>query len=492
MTDTIRLALPLLEAAQAQKHVTHNEALIALDALAHLSVRSRNQAAPPPAPAEGDVYLVAAAPSGAFVGHAGAVAMFHGGGWDFRMPRKGWRAYVEGENALVVFDGESWIDAGLALRRLAHLELLGLGATADSTNPLSVKANGALFAALEAGEGGTGHLRFTLNKESATRTVSQLYQSNWSGRAETGLTGDDNFHVKVSADGAAWKEAMVVDAATGKPNFPSGVGEGAPLSFRNRLRNANFGVNQRCVSGTVTLAAGAYGHDGVKAGAAGVTYTFAANGADTAITVTAGSIIMPIEPALIEGGAYVLTHAGSAQARIWQGTSGAGAYANVPTAGLVALGLSANTRTNVEFSAGTVLRPQFEPGAVATAFERRTHAFELPFCQRYFQKTCPQGVMPADGAGFAGAIAVNIYNVTGYYGALWRFATVMRAAPTFVFHSTSANGVAGQWRNGSDTASSPVATIGIGDASVALYVNGGNPMSGANIYYVHATASAEI
>ena len=33
MAETTRLALPLLEAAQAQKHVTHNEALRVLDAV---------------------------------------------------------------------------------------------------------------------------------------------------------------------------------------------------------------------------------------------------------------------------------------------------------------------------------------------------------------------------------------------------------------------------------------------------------------------------
>ena len=41
MTNTPRLALPAIEAAQAQKHVTHNEALTLLDALTQLAVESR-------------------------------------------------------------------------------------------------------------------------------------------------------------------------------------------------------------------------------------------------------------------------------------------------------------------------------------------------------------------------------------------------------------------------------------------------------------------
>ena len=82
------------------------------------------------------------------------------------------------------------------------------GSARPPTAPIrcSPKLNATLFTAKSVGEGGSGDLRFALNKESAANTVSQLYQSNYSARAETGLTGDDNFHVKVSPDGAAWKE----------------------------------------------------------------------------------------------------------------------------------------------------------------------------------------------------------------------------------------------------------------------------------------------
>lgn len=222
MTSTTRLSLPLLDAAQAQKHVTHNEALIALDSLVHLAVKARDVNAAPAAPAEGDAYLVGASPSGAFAGHANCVAAFDSGGWEFRAPRAGFRVFVESGGLLLLFDGTAWIDMGLALRRLADLERLGLGATADAINPLTVRANGVLFAARKVSEGGAGDMRFTLNKEAAAKTVSQLYQSNWSGRAETGLTGDDDFHVKVSPDGVSWKEALVVDRATGMVAFPSG------------------------------------------------------------------------------------------------------------------------------------------------------------------------------------------------------------------------------------------------------------------------------
>lgn len=315
MTSTTRLSLPLLDAAQAQKHVTHNEALIALDSLVHLAVKARDVNAAPAAPAEGDVYLVGASPSGAFAGHANCVAAFDSGGWEFRAPRAGFRVFVESGSLLLLFDGAAWIDMGLALRRLGDLERLGLGATADAINPLTVRANGVLFAARKVSEGGAGDMRFTLNKETAAKTVSQLYQSNWSGRAETGLTGDDDFHVKVSPDGASWKEAIVVDRTTGMVAFPSG----GPANVRTFAASGTYtptpgvkfvevflfgaggggGSGARQASGAIASGGGGGGGGGVARGrfdagqiGAGVSVTIGAGGSGGAaqtVNSTAGN-----------------------------------------------------------------------------------------------------------------------------------------------------------------------------------------------------------
>lgn len=220
MSQTTRLALPLIEAAQSQKHVTHNEALVGLDALVQLSVRSR--AMTPPAPSEGDRYLVAATASGVFANKANMIASFDNGGWAFLSPRAGWRCYVESERLVLLFDGAQWADIGLSVRTLANVDKLGVGTVADSGNPLTAKLNGALFAAKASGEGGTGDLRIALNKSAVGNTVSHVYQTNWSGRAEVGLTGDDRFRLKVSSDGAVWREALTADPASGKICAPSG------------------------------------------------------------------------------------------------------------------------------------------------------------------------------------------------------------------------------------------------------------------------------
>ena len=194
MSDTTRLGLPLMDAAQAQKHVTHNEALVRLDALTHLSVGARADA-PAGVNSEGARFLVSQTPAGAFVGHGDQVACYQDGGWLFLAPKAGWRVYLEDVFSLQVFDGSSWREIASGRGPLDQFARLGVGTASDAGNPFSAKLNNALFASLSVAEGGSGDLRFKLNKEGIGKSVSQLYQSNWSGRAETGLLGDDVFRI---------------------------------------------------------------------------------------------------------------------------------------------------------------------------------------------------------------------------------------------------------------------------------------------------------
>lgn len=200
------------------------------------------------------------------------------------------------------------------------------------------------------------------------------------------------------------------------------------ICFRNRLRNPSLGINQRAVAGTVTLAAGVHGHDGVKAGAAGATYTFVTTGLDTTLTVSAGSLIMPIEGALIEGGTYMLSHAGTAQARVWQGTgyTGSGAYASIP---LITYTLTVGVQTNVEFGVGTILCPQFEPGNTVTPFERRPYDVEYLLCYRYYYSTTSTTANGFPMQGYALAIGSRIYTT-------YKLPAAMYVAPTVALVGT--------------------------------------------------------
>ncbi|KUF08957.1 DUF2793 domain-containing protein [Pseudoponticoccus marisrubri] len=200
---TARLELPLMSASQAQKHVTHNEALALLDGMVQLVLSEVEASVPPALPGEGTVYALGAAPAGDWAGQAHMLAQWQGGQWLFFAPQPGWRAWnLAGQTLLIYHDG-AWRSL------LDNLEGLGIGTGSDPINRLAVSAPATLLT-----HEGAGH-QLKVNKASAGDTASLLYQSGWSGRAEMGLTGDDDFHVKVSVDGTAWTDALVVDAATG-------------------------------------------------------------------------------------------------------------------------------------------------------------------------------------------------------------------------------------------------------------------------------------
>lgn len=133
------LALPLIASAQAQKHVTHNEALARLDALAQLAVHDRHRTVPPGAPIAGDRHLVATAAGGAWAGQDGRIALYEDG-WTFLVPRAGWRVFLADERATLVHTGAGWSDllagtssGGAVALRAVEEELVLAGAAVAST-----------------------------------------------------------------------------------------------------------------------------------------------------------------------------------------------------------------------------------------------------------------------------------------------------------------------------------------------------------------------
>lgn len=230
MTDTANLRLPYIEASQAQKHVTHNDALSILDRTVHLSVLTSTYTSPPASPIEGDRHIVAAGATGDWSGHDKSVAVYSDGGWMFDAPKTGWRAWSVAEAALLVYDGTAWSSYGAPPQALDNLLHLGVGTTADATNPFSAKLNNALWTAKTVAEGGDGNLRYKLSKQAAANTLSLLFQDNYSARAEIGLCGDDDFHFKVSPDGSTWFEGLRINRANGKVSFPATGGPRETLS----------------------------------------------------------------------------------------------------------------------------------------------------------------------------------------------------------------------------------------------------------------------
>jgi hypothetical protein len=207
MDETARLSLPFIMPQQAQKHVTHNEALQALDALVQPVIESRTLTTPPTTPLLGDAYIVGPAATGAWSGHDSEIVAFQSGTWLFYDPAPGWQVYAKAEQAILVFAGGAW--TALASNGSAGIPTLGINTGADTTNRLAVASAASLFT-----HAGNGH-QLKLNKAAAGDTASLLYQTGYSGRAEMGLMGDNLWRLKVSANGSTWFNALTVDSATG-------------------------------------------------------------------------------------------------------------------------------------------------------------------------------------------------------------------------------------------------------------------------------------
>ena len=200
-----------------------------------------------------------------------------------------------------------------------------------------------------------------------------------------------------------------------------------PLGFKNRIINGSFHVNQRAVSGTVTLAAHAYGHDRWKAGASGCTYTFSTTANVTTLTITAGSLLQVIEGVNLDSGTYCLSWTGTAQGKIGAGSYGASGITGAVTGG---------SNLNIEFSTGTLSRVQLEVGTVPTVFDFEDYTTLLTKCQRYFY------------VGTMGSYGFPSPNSGGYAAnQRYDFKVTMRAAPTVstnyasMFNVTAVNAV---------------------------------------------------
>jgi hypothetical protein len=242
--------------------------------------------------------------------------------------------------------------------------------------------------------------------------------------------------------------------ADGTPEQARGkLGIGS-INYRNLLINGRFVINQLAKSGTVVLAAGAYGHDGWKAGPAGCTYTFAKAGNLTTITITAGTLQQVVDGRKVDGGNYVMSWAGTAQGRI-----GAGAYgSNV----VGASGVTAAANQTVEFNTGTLTSVQFEAGTIPSIYEAKQPLDDWLQCREYYQ-TSYQGQAP--GTVTQTGRLITLSSSTSAYAAFAiPFYPTMRATPTLTIYNP-ATGVTGSMYN--ESAGTNFGVTGLGSPFVS-------------------------
>jgi Protein of unknown function (DUF2793) len=371
---TPSLKLPLMAAGQSQKHITHNDALVLLDDLVQLSVLTRTVASPPSNPAEGARYLLPVNAAGLWTGRSHQVAIWRDGGWSYHQPADGWRVFVQDEGLCLFFQSGNW----------SAVKALGVNTSADATNRFAVASDASLFT-----HAGSSH-RLKINKSDAAATASMLFQSGYQGRAEIGLSGQDDLSFKVSADGSVWKDALVINAATGAVAFPAA---GSVQDRQNLLINGDFAINQRAFSGG-SLAANAFGFDRWRAGATGASLTLAGG----ILTLASGDISQAVEAAqwgLITFAGLVVTvslegptadvrvRLGGIDTSIAAGTGRRSVSLTIPVGflGVPVLVLSRLSAGQVSFS-----RVKLEVGGSATAWNPRALSAEETLAKRYFYR----------------------------------------------------------------------------------------------------------
>lgn len=229
------LALPYIQPSQAQKHVTHNEALQLLDGIVQLRLASIGTNAPPVGPTIGDVHAVGPAGGGDWAGQSGQLAIRTETGWVFAAPLNGWRGWDIVSGEMRVFDGTNWTAQTTALQNLAGV---GIGTSSDPVNKLAVSADATLL-----NHDGNGH-QLKINKNVAGDTASLLFQTGFSGRAEMGTAGSDAFTFKLSPDGSTWSTGL---------SFTTG---GVASMLAGTLIDGAQAYHQGNILGTVSEASG--------------------------------------------------------------------------------------------------------------------------------------------------------------------------------------------------------------------------------------------
>jgi hypothetical protein len=238
---TPRLQLPLI-GDHSQKRIVMNAALMRLESLVQAQAVSRSTGAQPAEPDEGDSYILPADPAGAIWSTlpAGAFVRAEGGVWETVVFPEGAIVYIKSEGVFLLRTASGWAAFEDALKALANLDRLGVGTTADAYNVLAVKGAAALLTAKTAGEGGSGDISLTVNKEADGGSAQIVFQKGYSTRAVLGLLGDSHFSLKVSPDGSNWRSALTVNRFSGRVGFGKATYKTPTVPQRNYVTSATW------------------------------------------------------------------------------------------------------------------------------------------------------------------------------------------------------------------------------------------------------------
>ncbi len=119
----------------------HNEALRRVDIVLAAAVETVGGNAPPASPTDGQCFIVGPAPTGAWAGHAKAIAGYAAGGWRFVAAVAGMRALDKASGQTASYDGASWV---VGTVKGAKLELAGSQVVGARGAPVANPASGTV------------------------------------------------------------------------------------------------------------------------------------------------------------------------------------------------------------------------------------------------------------------------------------------------------------------------------------------------------------
>ncbi len=442
--ESAKLRIPYIAAAQAQKHVTHNEGMTLLDTLVQLSVLDKDLSAPPPgSPVEGDTYIVAAGASGGWIGWDKRIARFIDGTWRSYLPGEGdgagWLAYVSDERAFYVFTGTAW----------ERLFAVSLSIRNHVVNP--------------------------------SGSIAQITPGS---TADAAYTGFDQWLALTQSNPVAASQLTDVE-------------DGTPFAMRLTQSNASaqrFGLIQpiekamcRHLRGqAVTLSARVRISQSTKLRFAVLEWTGTADsigsGKDvvndwTSANFTTGNFFKSTTTTLVAAGSLDLT----ANTLADIGLSGAvsGSMNNL----LVFLWTDSTQAQSVTLDISKV---QLVRGTGATPFLPRPFDVEIALCQRYYEKSYNLGTAIGSNTdtGTKGGIAYSTVAV----GSPFLWAAKKRSDPTVTLYSKT--GTSGVWTVPGGTNTAAASASSPGENGFLVVVSSGLSVGG--LVYGHWVADARL
>ena len=209
MSNTLKLNLPHILTAQAQKEVTHNDALNLLDMFIRPTVLEMAKDTPPASPNVGDSYIVGAAPTDEFIDHEQHIACYSNNGWLVATPFKWLDVVNEADATRYLYDGTTWVQYGFILQ--------------DSGEYLRIERQAETLTALD---GASVNTTIEIPNRATVLAVNC--------RVTTAITGASSFDIGVTGDTARYGDNIAIALDTtniGVTQHPQAYYADAPLTL---------------------------------------------------------------------------------------------------------------------------------------------------------------------------------------------------------------------------------------------------------------------